>query len=388
MANREARQTDHPITSRNHPAAGRTTDDPSVRAVDPQLLPFINAVAEEESQAALEQLICDHAQPLIRNIVGYKLRTSSSGWSSARDSQEVEDITGDVLVKLVVALRQCKTGSSERAIANFRSYVAVMAYNESDSYLRRKYPKRSSLKNKIKYLLTHHPGLAIWPADEGATLCGFAAWRQLKLRPTAQSGTATGERTGPIRDYLQKRIEVGTLDRANDGELLAGVIEFAEAPIEIDDLVAVMAEVWGVDVSGVRDRSMSGARTGSSGSLELGESAQGLDAVLDQRNRIKQVWSEVIQLPVRQRVALLLNLKDEQGGPAIAMLPILRIASIRQIADALELSAEELTTFWNDLPLEDSVIGARLGATRQQVSNLRKCARERLSRRLASIERR
>ena len=67
------------------------------------------------------------------------------------------------------------------------------------------------------------------------------------------------------------------------------------------------------------------------------------------------------------------------------MLPILRIASIQQIAEALEMPDEEMAILWNELPLEDAVIGERLGATRQQVSNLRKCARERLSRRLAAM---
>ena len=78
----------------------------------------------------------------------------------------------------------------------------------------------------------------------------------------------------------------------------------------------------------------------------------------------------MLQLPVRQRVALLLNLRDEHGGSAVAMLPILRIATIPQIAEALEMSDEELAILWNELPVEDAVIGKRLGATRQQVSNL------------------
>jgi hypothetical protein len=78
----------------------------------------------------------------------------------------------------------------------------------------------------------------------------------------------------------------------------------------------------------------------------------------------------------------LLNLRDENGGTALVLLPMLRIASIQQIAEATEMTAEELASLWNKLPLEDALIGERLGATRQQVANLRKCARERLSRRL------
>ncbi len=47
---------------------------------------------------------------------------------------------------------------------------------------------------------------------------------------------------------------------------------------------------------------------------------------------------------------------------------------------------DKFTLLWNDLPLEDSSIAELLGATRQQVINLRKCARERLERRMNVYE--
>ena len=97
---------------------------------------------------------------------------------------------------------------------------------------------------------------------------------------------------------------------------------------------------------------------------------------------IERTWLEIVDLPVRQRVALLLNLRDERGDAAITLLPALRVATIRQIADVLEMPADELAELWDELPIEDSVLATRLGVTRQQVVNLRKCARERLVRRL------
>jgi hypothetical protein len=46
------------------------------------------------------------------------------------------------------------------------------------------------------------------------------------------------------------------------------------------------------------------------------------------------------------------------------------------------LGAEEFANLWNELPLEDASIASLLGVTRQQVINLRKSARERLTRRM------
>jgi hypothetical protein len=58
------------------------------------------------------------------------------------------------------------------------------------------------------------------------------------------------------------------------------------------------------------------------------------------------------------------------------------IATFRQLAGALEMSAEGLAEVWNELPMEDARIAELLGLTRQQVINARKSGRERLARRL------
>ena len=87
-----------------------------------------------------------------------------------------------------------------------------------------------------------------------------------------------------------------------------------------------------------------------------------------------------LELPLRQRVALLLALRDSKVVDYLR-LPLIQIASIRQIAETLSMPAEQFATLWNQLPLEDAAIAELLGVTRQQVINLRKSARERLWRR-------
>ena len=61
------------------------------------------------------------------------------------------------------------------------------------------------------------------------------------------------------------------------------------------------------------------------------------------------------------------------------------VASIRTVAGALDVSPEEFAAFWDELPLSDAAIAARLGTTRQQVINLRKAARIILGRRLSVL---
>jgi hypothetical protein len=98
--------------------------------------------------------------------------------------------------------------------------------------------------------------------------------------------------------------------------------------------------------------------------------------------RLRELWQELQQLPVRQRIALLLNLRDAEGQGMIASLPLTGVATMRQIAAVLEMPAAELAALWRDLPLDDQRIALRLQLTRQQVINLRKSGRDRLARRL------
>ena len=106
------------------------------------------------------------------------------------------------------------------------------------------------------------------------------------------------------------------------------------------------------------------------------------EAVAD-RFYLERVWAEIKNLPVKQRAALLLSLRDENENGMLVVLPANGIATARQIAEVLEMQLLQLATLWKDLPLDDLRISELLGVTRQQVINLRKCARERLGRRFS-----
>jgi hypothetical protein len=103
---------------------------------------------------------------------------------------------------------------------------------------------------------------------------------------------------------------------------------------------------------------------------------------VEKRMFLQRLWEEVRQLPLNQRVALLLNLRDSQGRGCIALFPAAGIATVRELSETLGISSEELAELWSELPLEDASIAERLRLTRQQVINTRKSARERLKRRL------
>ena len=108
----------------------------------------------------------------------------------------------------------------------------------------------------------------------------------------------------------------------------------------------------------------------------------GNNLVLLGTKTLETLWREVIALPVNQRVALLMNLRDPDGGAALHAIPATGVATRAQLAGLLDLTARDLDELWDELPLDDLTIGRRLGMTRQQVINLRKSARARLARRM------
>jgi RNA polymerase sigma factor (sigma-70 family) len=110
-----------------------------------------------------------------------------------------------------------------------------------------------------------------------------------------------------------------------------------------------------------------------------------VESSLVYRSALLAVWREIDLLPPRQRIALLLGLRDENGSAIASLLILLRIATFDELAAAVELGRDELAAIWDQLPLPDLVIAERLGLTRQQVINLRKSARDRLGRRLTFL---
>ena len=106
---------------------------------------------------------------------------------------------------------------------------------------------------------------------------------------------------------------------------------------------------------------------------------------VEMREHLTLLWAEIKVLSVRQRWALLSNLRDEKGNGLISALPQCGIASPLEIAAVLEIEPDKLIEFWDRFPLKDAETADRFGISSQQVINLRKAARERLARRRRKI---
>jgi hypothetical protein len=356
----------------------------TTRDLDVLLLPFLCAKDEAESERLLAQLLSEQVEPVITRIIKNKLRVPLSPAQGQERNQDALEIAGDLRITILTELRRLKSNAAAKAINNLQHYVAIKAYSACADYFREKNPHRWRLKNSLRHHLRQNPDFALWESVEHRWLCGLSLWReavpqQAKQYP-ADKLRQLSENAGAALATSLPNVDVQSLQPA---ELLAAIFERAGQPVELDRLVSIAAEVWGV-----RDQPLESFDDESShlnGSLV--DASVRVDAAFEQRLYLEKLWIEVCELPRLQRVALLLNLRDAGGGSVIAFIPFLKIASRHEIAETLAMTDEQFAELWNNLPLDDTSIAGLLGVTRQQVINLRKTARERLARRMKPSER-
>ena len=259
------------------------------------------------------------------------------------------------------------------AISNFQGYVAAIVHNSCNHYLRRMLPVWCRVKNQLRYVLNHHAGFAMWEDARGDWLCGFAKWKSGRTRWTKPAGAA-------LESIRRKAYGRADLRQMRPAELLDVFFMISNQPLEMEQLVGLVAEAWGVqDSRRIENTEEDSKEVWKS----IPDPRSDTAAVVERRMYLAALWKEMCELRPMQRTALLLNLRERTGQDMLPMLVMVGVATLREIAESLDMPLKALQEMWDDLPLDDMAIAQRLGVTRQQVINLRKSARERLARRMA-----
>jgi hypothetical protein len=206
--------------------------------------------------------------------------------------------------------------------------------------------------------------------QSGQSVCGLAGWSD---NVSGEASDADLDRIPPLVPPLALTWN-DAIGRTQIVRALDHVFAHARKPVELERLVEKIAELFQLPVTP--------AQSVAEERIERIDETASVESSLVYRSALVEVWREIDLLPPRQRVALLLGLRDEDGSAIMSLLIFLRIATFDDLAAAVELSRDELAALWDQLPLPDLVIAERLELTRQQVINLRKSARFRLGRRL------
>ena len=354
---------------------------PSDRSVNDEILhPFLMARHSGQSQLELMNLLYEHAEPRMRGIIYYRLR---SHFGDHEHLPDLEDLCSEAKTRLLVFLSELRDDLRTPPCKDFGAYVSTIAYNVCNDYLRQTYPVRARLYKKIRDMLHSHPTLAMWkPEDESGNdwVCGFNHWRGRRSSSNAmpwlhcfyENPEIVAQILAPGAD-----IQVMALD-----DLLTSTFKHVGGPLRVADAVSLVS-----DIRGIKDRPPA-----SFDSDEFGVS-QGppdfrlrIDTVLEMREPLHMVWQALCQLPRDEFKAYLLYARDSAREDLITLFLDAEITTETEVAELLEMTIAQFRDLCvNRLPMDNESIGKELGVKIQRVYKLRCNAAKRLKKLLSGM---
>ena len=114
--------------------------------IDILLEPLLTATSDEHADEVLSQLIAGHAEPVIKGVIRFKLR-----FNSHHETQraEADDLQQDVVLQLVSQLQRFRKLPGAHPITDVRGMAAVIAHRTCARWMRRQFPERHALKNRL-----------------------------------------------------------------------------------------------------------------------------------------------------------------------------------------------------------------------------------------------
>src|SRR5215207_1819126 len=189
--------------------------------IDVLLEPLLVQTTDQQADELLSELITVHAEPVIKGVIRFKLRLNAY-----RETQQAEadDIQQEVVLQLVAQLQRFRKLPDGHPITDVRGMAAVIAHRTCARWMRRQFPERHALKNRLHYVLTRQRGFALWQDDDGKQVAGFEVWQQQK-------------RSRVVVDVERLPGEVQTLRAGKElAAAVAAILNHAGGPTEFDEL--------------------------------------------------------------------------------------------------------------------------------------------------------
>lgn len=351
---------------------------------------------------AATRVLMEQVGQTVRAALRRKSGLSLSDEDSRADNLDALDVYQDALTRVWERLGE--GAAKDTNVADLKAYATTVAYNLWSDHLRRRNPRRTSLKNRLRYFLSHATDYAIWEGPESTLWCGLRAWRYgtVAVEPARiQSAHEDSSWLPPQAKSLER------YSYADWNRFVSAAFNRLGGAVTFDDLVVLAASSLAVREDRIDSIDAPGHSDYAIGELP-DRSRHTPDAVAELRGSIERLWKAVKDLRADYRCAYLLNIpgpgKSRGDIEVFAELGVARIADIgtalglndgQYLAawDALPLKPEDrvdlpttpeakFALLWNYLPLGDAVIAQLLGIQQQQVINRRTIALRELARTL------
>lgn len=339
--------------------------------MDQLLLPYLQATDDSDRQRHLDELLFAHAAPAVRRTLRRKLGFHVDQFGANPYNQDAEDLYQEVLTKVIQTLDELKS-SPKPEIEHFRQYVSRTAANTCTNYLRAKSPARRRLKDRVRLLLTYHRDFAFWEA-EGEFLCGFAAWQGSLRAPSAErEDRPLAEQ---LSNALSNRYPTQVPTQIPLLKTVAQLFDLTEGPVEIDTVVNILSTLLKIE-----DHALASIDDDLDAEPEptLVEPAPTDSPDVGPPYLLLRLWQSVKGLPADQRDAFSFRLHDESGDDLFSLLIESRIATLSEIAEIFDRSAQEIRRLRSLMPMDGATVAAELNASRAHVNKWRFRALRRL----------
>lgn len=348
--------------------------------MDPTLLALLETDNPAERENLSRKLILEQASPSVRQVLRYRLRFYINKAGTSPTNPDAEDLYHDIITKLVKTLNAAHARKEKVGIKDFRQYATRIAINACNDYLRSKYPLRARLKDKVQDTLERHPDFDIWKSEQDETICGFVAWR---------GKTTTGlfyERVKQLEEQPELiRQEVFTgieSQKITLPKIIASIFEWTRCPIELESLINASAVFLGIEEQQFRSLD---DETGLLSQVAI-EDGPRYDEVLEEKAALQKLWTEVCQLPAKQRETFIFSFANSKGEDLLSLLFEASVTTPSQMAAKLGLSLDRLMVIWKEMPMRNVDIAALLGVERQQVNKWRHRAMKHLEKRFLGAQ--
>ena len=343
--------------------------------MDTLLEPFLRAASDHETEKALAELFDQAIEPVLTKF-GKKLRGKAAVWNrgggKSSDQLDIEDLLSETRLRLIDKLFKLKGDPAMRGIDSIAGYASVTANSARDGLLRKLYPMRTKLSDRVRYVLngsTNRSGFALWSLNDDENAAGFESW----AGSAADKGSVFQSLYSDPGAVKESALE-GSPSRPHLADMVAAAFHWVGAPIEFDALVSILA-VW----TDTRDEfvSLQDTRPDDENPIfDPPDLSPGPRERTDSADDLKRLWVAVLDIKLTWRTAFLLHAHITFDFVHFA------VTDLQGIAAALEIPADDLARIWDDIPLEDLLIAKRMNLTRQQVINLRRLAREALAKKV------
>jgi len=332
--------------------------------MDVMLSSWLQATNDAEREQLLGELILVHAAPLIKQTLRRKLGFRIGG----ANNPDAEDLYHDVIARLVQRLNELRSEPERSEIGNYRQFVTRVAANACYDYLRAKAPARTRLKNSLRDLLHRHRDFKTWRDEAGVLLCGFAVWEKVRVPALAP------ERV----EWFKAEQGFGAeLRAASLARMVAEVFKRLNAPVELEDLVDLIAAILNV-----KDQPADSLDEESDLSLRLADPSAGSDVLLEGREQLRQVWEELQRLSPKLREVFCLSFAGGNGEDLLSLLLNAQAVTLAEWSASLGWPTDRLEALWEQMPMNGDSLAAHLGLTRRQVIKLRYRAWQQLLKRM------